>query len=48
MLYESIVVGIMCGELLFFSEMNRMVMCVVESEGGVVVWVMDWEGWGRM
>ncbi|CAP60134.1 uncharacterized protein PODANS_1_4500 [Podospora anserina S mat+] len=48
MLYESIVAGTTCGELPFFSETNRTATCVVESEGGVVVWVMDREGWGRM
>ncbi|KAK4202216.1 sulfate transporter family-domain-containing protein [Triangularia verruculosa] len=48
MLYESIVAGTTCGELPFFSETNRTATCVVESEGGVVVWVMDEGGWGRM
>ncbi|KAK0748078.1 sulfate transporter family-domain-containing protein [Apiosordaria backusii] len=48
LLYESIVAGTTCGELPFFSETNRTATCVVESEGGVVVWVMDRAGWERM
>ncbi|KAK0670741.1 sulfate transporter family-domain-containing protein [Cercophora samala] len=48
LLYESIVAGTTCGELPFFSETNRTATCVVESEAGAVVWVMDREGWERM
>ncbi|KAK4174705.1 sulfate transporter family-domain-containing protein [Triangularia setosa] len=48
LLYESIVAGTTCGELPFFSETNRTATCVVESEGGVVVWVMDRAGWEKM